>query len=349
MKRALYTVAVLVLLGLGAVAQGQEEEKKTEELGRREQMTLRSLGFALGLSNEQKEQLKGILLKASKSTDEGINGILTDDQKKKYKDMKSSTQSRRSAWGGRSGRGGGRGGGMMGGMMGGRGGMMGGMGDMAGTLEEWKKRLNLDEKQSKKIEKIFAEITEEAMAKFMEKLPEAMGSGGRPDFRKILKDLKPEIDKMLDRAQKKIAKELREDQLPEFEKIMKEFREKITGFMDGNRSSRRPSRGDSSGRRLDRILRELALPADEAEIIKPKIEAIVKLQSVYQTAFSKVSTDLRKLMKDGAEGVVVKEKLDGIRQARDKYEAELKALQQDLRDLLTYEQEAKLVLHRVLQ
>ena len=98
-----------------------------------------------------------------------------------------------------------------------------------------------------------------------------------------------------------------------------------------------------------RILDDLKLPAEEAEILKPKIESILKAQSDNQRKLYELSNEMRKLMGSETDSAALKAKLDAYRAKRTELEAALKKLQEELRELLTYEQEAKLVLHRVLE
>ncbi len=352
MSRAFVVLGALVFcMAAASVAFAEEGEgEKKEELGFRERMTLQALTGMLELNTEQQAKIKDTLIKMTKSTDEEIKKILSPDQIKKYDEFKD-MGNRGMRFGGGAGGPGGMGG--MGGM-GGRG--RGGFGfdmNFSRTLEEWKKRLNLDEKQAKKIEEIIQGMTEEAMSKFMEKLPNAFGGEGRFDWQKAMKELKPDVDKLIDKAVEKIRKELREDQLPEFEKVVAEFKEQVDGWLSG----RRPERGDRGDRgrgefgawRLDAVMRDLNLPAEEAEILKPKIEEILKLQGQVQTDFQKASGELRELIGKAAAAADVKAKLDGIRAKKEEGEKAIKARQAELRELLTYEQEAKLVMHRVLE
>jgi hypothetical protein len=364
MRFVLFGLVMALVFSFPAAAFGEDgaptEEPKKDELGFRERMTLRYLKSSLGLTDEQEKKIEAALIEASKGAEKAIRGALNEEQTKKYDEMKQQERSRAERWGrmgrgGFGGRGGERGsGGMRPGGMGRRGGGMFGNFDMGfgNIINEWKEKLKLDEGQVEKIQAIFGEIMEEASGKFMDKLPELMEGGrfNRDRMRKLMQELKPDIEKYLASAEKKIRKVLREDQLPEFDKAWADLREQVDGFLSGERGRGRDRgrRGDSTQRMLERILRDLALPEDEAEILKPRIEGILKLQSENRSRFREISDEMRKVMAEGADSTVVKEKIDAWRTEMKKFEETLAAKRSELRELLTYEQEAKLLLYRVL-
>ena len=136
----------------------------------------------------------------------------------------------------------------------------GGMGQITQILDDMKEKLKLTDGQAERVQEILGEITEEASAKFMEELPKYM-ENGRPDWRKMMGEMRKDIEKYLDKASGRIKKVLKEDQIPKFEEMMAEFKEQIKSSMGGR--SERGDRSRDSGRfrlgRLDRIMGDLPL------------------------------------------------------------------------------------------
>jgi Spy/CpxP family protein refolding chaperone len=331
----------------GGIVQGEDEG--SNELGMRERMTIRMLADRLKLTDEQKTKLENVLKESKKKTETQIRELLTDDQKRSYDEYLADSARRSERMRGFERRWGGRGG-----DRGGFGGMRG-FGDwqrgMGQQIEEIKKRLNLTDDQSEKVQTIMSGIWEEASGKFMEELPKYMGEGGRPDWRKMMSEMSKEFEKYIDKAEKKIKGILKEEQMPEFEKMMGEFRDQMKQWgQRGGRGERRGGRDRGRGNRIDRIMEDLDGSPEEKAIIREKVEAILNAQSEWgeklRTARRKLSELLRQ---EGTASEEIQGKLKEVREFQKKYEAALKPLREDLVPILTFEQEAKLVVHRVLE
>jgi hypothetical protein len=347
-------MAVLGLLALflGTTAFAEEGEKK-EELGFRERMTVRMLKDRLGLSDDQVGQLEKVLLESKKSTDSKIQELLTDEQKESYKKMQSEGgmggmmgRMGRMGRGGRGGERGGRGGGMGGFRFGGPGGITG---QLDQVLEQMKTRLKMTEGQTERVQEILSEIGEEATSKFMEKLPEYMGEG-RPDWRRMMRDMSKEMNKYIDQAEKRIKKVLKEDQHEEFGKMMTEFREQINRMAGMADRGGRERFGRGRGNRLDRIMEDISGSPEEKAIIRDKVEAILNAQNEWTDKIRSARRELNDFVEKGeSSSDDIQAKLLALRELEAQSKKAIDALREELVPILSFEQEAKLVIHRVLE
>ncbi|MHC5036060.1 MAG: hypothetical protein ACYTHM_01985 [Planctomycetota bacterium] len=352
---ALALIALLVLTGF-STAFGQEGEQESEELGVRERWMLRDLTERLNLSEEQQAEIKKALLASAKATEEAIRKSLSEEQAKQYDELQAQRRERSSRFGRRGDRGGERGGQDRGRRRRG----MGSFGiDLDELLADWKKRLNLDDAQVEKIRAAFDAMSEEVSAKFMEAMRAAREEGGerrgrrRFDYRGILRSIRPDVEKMLEGLSGKIREVLKEDQVPEFEKAFKEYADKVTGYLGGD-SSRRREDGGRRGRsqtpeqRLESVMAELKVSAEEAAVLKPLCEKVIRFQADAEKKMEETSAKLRELVGKADATEALKASLDGLRTLRKENAAKLKTLQDNLRELLTFEQEALLVVLKVL-
>ncbi len=346
-RTSLALLALAVLISGTAVLAAEGE---TEALGRREQMTVRMLTERLDLSPDQKAELEKILLQNKKETESKIRSILTDEQKTAYEKMQEDGGRRGGRGFGRAFPGGREGRGRPGGPMGGFGSPGDIQGGMTRILEEMKTRLNLSDRQHERIQEILGDIMGEASEKFMEKLPEYM-ENGRPNIRKMMSEMRKEFEPFLDKAHDKIVKVLNDDQIPGFEKMFEELKAKISEATGGGREGRRPDSGASwVERRLDRIMDDLAGSPEEKMIIREKVENILKIQNRWMEQLREARRNLDELLRaDGALSGDIQGKLQALRDVEKQYEKELAAAREELIPILSFEQEAKLVIHRILE
>jgi DNA repair exonuclease SbcCD ATPase subunit len=158
------------------------------------------------------------------------------------------------------------------------------------------------------------------------------------------------MDVFINKAAERIRKELKEEQLPEFEKLLGELKDQIKGAADrAEQGPERGGRGDRGGNRLDRIMEELSGSAEEKAILREKIKAILDAEDKYREDTRKVRSTLDEVLRAGKAAEEIQGKLGEMRELKKKFDAELKALRDDLVPLLSFEQEAKLVIHRVLE
>jgi hypothetical protein len=234
----------------------------------------------------------------------------------------------------------------MGGM---RGFQFGGPGGIDQVIEDMKKRLELTEGQSEKVQDILSEITEDATSKFMEKLPQYM-ENGRPDWRKMMGEMSKEMEGYISKAEERIKKELKEEQIPEFKKMMGEFREQIKRMSGMAEGGRRGGRDASRGSRIERIMNDLPGSPEEKAILREKIEAILEIQNKWSDKIRTARRELGDTLRKGESASEdIQTKLADIRSLEKQYQDELKPLREDLVPILSFEQEAQLVIHRILE
>lgn len=324
----------------------------------RSRMALRMMKTRLNLTDEQEAKMAELLKTQKKEADEKIKVLLNDGQKVEYDKMQAEA-ARGGFGGGQGGFGGGRGEGGRGQGGEGRGGFGMGFGGPGGfdrgfqqILGDMKTRLNLSDGQYEKVQEIIGEIGEQMSTKVLEKLPEYMNEG-RPDFRKMMNDMSKEVEKYIGDAETKIKKILKEEQIPEFEKMMGEFREQIKGMQGmAQRGEGRSDRGEfgRGGNRLERIMADITGSPEEKEIIREKVKAILEAEEKGSQAVRAVREELDAKMRGAAPASdVIQALLDKIRKHRAENEDELKRLREDLIPILSFEQEAKLIIHRVIE
>ena len=98
-------------------------------------------------------------------------------------------------------------------------------------------------------------------------------------------------------------------------------------------------------RQLERIMENMNLPADEAAVLEPMIEKILRTRTDQDTESGKLLEDLQKAMDDKSN---VSEKLEAFKTKRAEHKKKMEELQKELLEVLTVEQEAQLTILRVV-
>ncbi|MHC4601418.1 MAG: hypothetical protein ACYS47_20675 [Planctomycetota bacterium] len=321
------------------------EGRERKERRNRQDRGLRQLIKELGLDEEQVQKFKEImkesqktiqetLKKATEDREAKIREILTEEQAAKFGEL----SKRRS-----------RGRGPMGGAQGGRQrpGGQGRMGGPAGDLlRVILRELDLSPEQRDKV----IEIIRDMQVRMEELMREARGEGGDPEaVREKMQALQKDL-------LEKIQPILSPDQQEKLEEIRKKVAKRIRGDLDrrGGRNRGQPGQGDPEAmlkRRLQKIRGDLKVEIPEVwAVLGEKIEKILRAEMDFRKQLRDQTRKLRELMQ--GEGEVEDERLEkgleGLRELRKNHQEVLKTLRSDLRELLNLQEEAKLVMHGVL-
>lgn len=310
----------------------------------------------LGLSDAQTEQVRGFLKEATEQTsairkaqEEKISGILTDEQKPKFEEVRQMLER-----GGRMMGGGGPGGP---GGPGGRGGGgpfgMGRFFDQA--VEDMKNEVGLSEEQVKQAKTIFDEAQQNGQKMFEEM--RGQGFGGF-DMNKI----RETFESQWNDVKTKLGGILTDEQKPKFEAYAKQREEMINGFMSRfGMGGRRGGDGGGDGgggrtpeermqRRTQRALEALALDSEEEQVVEPILKQILEAQVALDQKNRENAEAIQNALKDEdltSEGIGPA--VEKARAERDELEKKISGLQPQLRELLTPKQEAAMVAQGVLR
>jgi hypothetical protein len=94
-------------------------------------------------------------------------------------------------------------------------------------------------------------------------------------------------------------------------------------------------------RMMERIMERLNLAEDEASVLKPRIEGIIRTRQEQSTEIRELTDALQEAI-DAKDAGQIKAKLDEVKAKRKEHKAKSEAMEKELTELLTVEQEANL-------
>ncbi len=340
-------MALLVLLGLTPSVSGQDKQETQEEKRRRQRIDrrVRTLRTRLKLSQAQIEQVRKILLGTQASTDalkqaeqQKIGLLLTPNQQEKQQAYQKAQQARRERqasyrknWIARY---------------------------MGLDLSKLLKALELTSEQEQKLRATIDEANKLGMEKYNALTKGGSSGKGRrrnrwsdPDYVKKWREL---LDTGKARARKKIATMLNEQQKRAFEAINKKTDERTRKSRERQASWRNRSKRNSDARkartpegrlqaRLAAALKALELPDEEAAVLGPLIEQLMRYQRSSARQLKTLRDQLSKLAGGKGDEAALRKKIEALRKSQTESARKLASLRAGLRELLTFDQEAKLI------
>ncbi|MHC4777983.1 MAG: hypothetical protein ACYTFG_05315 [Planctomycetota bacterium] len=323
---------------------GPKEPERPERREKRERRPnpekfFKQMVKELGLDEEQARQFKEIVKESQQTMQEAmkkanedrmarIREILTEDQAAKFEKL-----SQRGRGRGRPGRIGEEG----------RQNRVGGpAGDLLRVLL---RELDLNPGQREKV----IEIVRDAQVRIDELLRDVREGGADPEA------LREKVQAIQTDLLEKVEPILSPDQATKLEELRRKIGKKLKGqFGRGARDRQgRPGQGGSSEemvkKRLQAIRKDLHVEIPEVwAVLGEKIEKILRLQADFRTKLRGKTKALRELMKGESEEELLQKELDGLREIRKSHEEALEEMREDLRELLNLQEEAKLVMHGIL-
>ena len=115
------------------------------------------------------------------------------------------------------------------------------------------------------------------------------------------------------------------------------------GRQGGGRQGRQMDPAAMLERRMERIMDQMELSADESAVLKPMIEGILKERTKQSTEMQQIRDDLQKAI-DAKSADQMKAKLAGIKAKRKEHKAKSEEMEKKLLELLSVEQEARLTI-----
>ena len=309
------SVVMFILCSLPVCAQDVELDPITK--GWIDQLTR-----TLELSPEQTKAITDLY----KDIEGKVGEVLTEDQKKGYKDLRQGggtrTEGRRRGWGG--------GGNWMERFMG-------------PQIDQLKETLGLSEEQSDSIGSILGDFRKAAEDRFAE-LREQGFQG--MDWREEMTKFRQQMDEL----NTKVRSHLTPEQTEKYEEMLQN-RSGFGGFGGGRRDSgERSSRRNSPEQRLERIVSEMEIEDEEeraaiSEIVKETMDADRTLSEYLR----KMRQDVREVVESDLGEEAIDSRLQEMRTTRRTHEKTLSTLRKELAEIVTYRQEAVLVRHGVLK
>ena len=305
------TVAMFAFLCLPVCAQDVELDPITK--GWIDQLTR-----SLELSPEQTKSITDIY----KGVEGKVGDLLTEDQKRGYKDLRQGEGTRSER-----GRGGWGGGNMMERFMG-------------PQIDQLKESLGLTEEQSEQINEVLSTFRKSAEERFAE-LREQGFQG--MDWREEMQKFRERMDELTTKVQGHLTPEQKE----KYEELLQNRSGSGRGRRDsGERSSRR----NSPEQRLERIINDLAIEeAEEKEAISEIISETMDADRVLNEYLRKMRQDVREVVESDLGEEAIDTRLQEMRTTRRTHEKTLSTLRKELAEIVTYRQEAVLVRHGILK
>lgn len=332
--------ALFLLVGMSA--QGQDEGEP--EAGRRgpgrrvegrgADRFLEGLARELGLEGEQLEKVRAAFEESQNAVresyqkrDEKIRDLLDEEQAKRYDALRREAQGRM--------RPGGRGEGE-------RGGPRGSSRSPQELIRRALGNLELTEEQQGKVREILSEIQGEIEAL----VSSAREEGADP------RDLRGKIEALRATVLEKVRPILTEEQLAKLGEMGRNVERRILEGRRGGEDRRGGREGDPEQRlqsRLEAIQNDLDVIPEVWAVLGEKVEGILREDLRFREAARERGRSLRERMESGEEGEEdLLSAMREFREERKRHEATLQDLREDLRQLLSLREEAKLVLHGVL-
>ncbi len=353
---------VAAAMGLTVVAGTAWAQDRAEERARRQvEQIVQTLTDRLALTAEQALKVREIVTASDKQSQdlrtevdqkvsalqtesEGkVREILTEEQRPKFEEVLVEVRQNRD----RRRAGGGPG---MPGAPGG-GAARGGGGALGLSPDELVEKLKLTEEQKPQVQAALQDLGRS--------MRDAFQGGGPMDPQARIQLVQDALTGLKDR----LGTVLTAEQKPLLEQLIEEGRGRLGrrlreggGGRPGGPERGRPEGGprDPAARaenRLQTILSELKLSEDEALILRPKIEAILRLAGEMRTASDDEVKALETAVRADPQPAPeeIQAKMETLRKARAGQDVKRTELEKELRDLVTLQQEAILLLHRVLR
>jgi len=346
-RKALYPVLLgllaLLLMPLGRAFAEEGETPKPPRPERRgdrrpgQEKAFRKIAKELGLTEEQMQKIREFKMEEARKLKEfrqeqesKISELLTEEQRTKYKELQEKKRKKM----GRDGQG--REGRDRGGQ--GRSGQ-GRRSDPLEMLRRISKELGLSEEQQGQIK----ELGKQSRMEMLKIIEGARASG---DFAGVRK----QVEKLQKGLIAKAREMLTDEQKTKFDAFVKGGREGLRRMMNPKAGRRQRSPEEMMRYRLKEIQKALELLPEEAMIIMPKIEEIVKTQAGKVSAYRDQRRQVEALLKSPeVDEESIDRELALLRKLREEEKNKIEKLQEGLRELLTLKQEAKLVLAGVLR
>jgi Spy/CpxP family protein refolding chaperone len=301
-----------------------------------QEKAFRKIAKELGLSEEQMQKIREFKMEEARKMKEfrqeqesKISELLTEEQRAKYKELQSKRRKKMGREGQRrdgQGRGGRDGGG-------------GRKNDPLEMLRRISKELGLSEEQQGKIK----ELGKQSRMEMLKIIEQARATG---DFAGVRK----QVEKLQKSLIAKAREMLTEEQKTKFDAFLKDGREGLRRMLNPNAGRRKRSPEEMMRYRLKEIQKALELLPEEAMIIMPKIEEIVKTQGGKVSAYRDQRRQVEALLKSpDVDEESIDRELALLRKLREEEKNKIEKLQEGLRELLTLKQEAKLVLAGILR
>jgi Spy/CpxP family protein refolding chaperone len=326
------TLALFTALCSGALAQeGEEQPAKEPKKVKKafKDKNSQRLAELLGLSEDQIEKIKAMqkedkqrMKELQEASQQRMREVLTEEQRTRYDEIATAARARKKKAGSAK-----------------EGLREAFQKDPKRVFEILVKELGLTGEQIQKVRAIGQELKAKG-----EKMVEEAGAAG--DAEKIKAVTKTLQDEMLDR----LRGLLNDKQKARFDAVLKGGRKALDKIADRYRRARERNPAYRMQSRIKAIREALDLLPEEAMIILPKVEGILKAGIKVQTLLASQGQQLKALLKDpDVPDEAVEMELSIYRELRDKGRKEMEEKQKDLRELLTFKQEATLVLHGVLK
>jgi protein CpxP len=299
----------------------------------------------LGLNEEQAAKFKAAFEEGQKATQEAmkardakIKEFLTEEQAKKFDELARQRPGQAGQRGqdgqpGRRGQGGGQGGDAR-----------GAEGDQPrdpfDALRQMVKKLDLNDEQKEKARAVLMEM----QGRIGEVLREAReGGGDRESLRAKMEQLRQEVAE-------KLKPILTPEQAAQLDEMAKKTGRRMldgAGPRPGGEGGPMPPE-EIAKRKLNAIRDDLKVIPEVWAVLGEKIGAILKKDAEFKSKGQENGKRCRELMEKGATDEEIKNEIKAWREAKAAHEAELKKMREDLRELLDLKEEAKLILHGVL-
>ncbi|MCI0341980.1 MAG: hypothetical protein L0216_12670 [Planctomycetales bacterium] len=361
--RTIVAAAMGMVTGLAFGAGPVLAQDRAEERARRQaEQIVQTLTDRLALTAEQALKVREIVTASDKQSQdlraevdqkvsalqtesEGkVREILTEEQKPKFEEVMAEVRQNRDRR--RQAGPGGAPGMPEGGARGDRGGPIG------LSPDELAEKLKLTEDQKPQVQA--------AVQDLRKGLRDALQGGGQMDPQARVKAVQDAMAALKDR----LGAVLTADQKPLLDQLLEEGRGRFGRRLREGAAGRPggPERGRPEGggprdpaaraeNRLQTILTDLKLTEDESLILRPKIEAILRLAGEMRTAADDEVKALETAVQADPQPASeeIKSKMEALRKARAEQDVKRTELEKELRDLVTLRQEAMLLLHRVLR
>jgi Spy/CpxP family protein refolding chaperone len=343
MRTRILLTAVAFLLVLGpATAWAQDggeappgpDPKQEKKRQRGAEKMFRKMAEALGLSEEQVQKIRELKMEEMRKMremregqDQKIREILSPEQLTKYQELQKKMRKRAGAGaGGRRGADGGR--------------SRSRSRDPLDILKSVGRELGLSEEQMEGVKRIGKEA-QQAMLEAVEKASETGDYDG----------IKSKTEQIKRQVLEKVRGLLTEEQRAKFESVLRGGREALRGGMDrrgGGRRGRNPR--EMMKFRMQEIQKSLNLLPEEAMIIMPKVEEIIKAQAGLMKKLGDQRKQVEELLRtEGIDEEAILKEVEIFRKLRTDEQTGIEKLQEGLRELLTVRQEVRLVIAGVLK
>ncbi|MHC5040554.1 MAG: hypothetical protein ACYTHM_24855 [Planctomycetota bacterium] len=325
--------------------EGKEKKERKERRDRRDRKRgseefFKKLVEELGLNEEQSGKLKEVLRESQKAMQKAmeetnrertakVREILTEEQAAKFEELSKRRSRGRSSSGRRGGE---------------------GRRPRGGTeyvLKTIFKELELNPEQREKV----TQIVEEVQGEVRELIRQAREGGGDPGA------VREKVQALQSQILQKVEPILTPEQVEKLKELRKRLGREIMGGSPRDRGRERDRNRPGGGsrnpeemlkRRLQAIREDLKVIPEVWAVLGEKIENILKTEMEFRGKMREQTKRMREMMQGEVEVETLEKEMGTLREMRANREKKMKDLREDLRELLDLKEEAKLILHGVL-